>query len=208
MRREVRATATVISPHLTEPLRTEVVRKLIHMLVALVPFIASVDLHLAVGLLAGGTLFYLFAEDARRRGRRVLLVSDLTLIASRSRDHGRFVVGPVTLGLGAMLALLLYPEPGSMIAVFALAFGDSAASLIGKSVGGPRIPLTRGKTVAGSFACFAVVAAVTYRISADAGVSAVIGLAAAFFEALPFSDMDNVILPVGTGFVAARLLAV
>jgi len=197
-----------MSPYLIESLRTEVIRKSIHMLVALVPVIASVDLHLAVGLLGGGTLFYVFAEAVRRRGRTVLLVSDLTLIASRSRDHGRFVVGPVTLGLGAMLALLLYPEPGSMIAIFALAFGDSAAALIGKSVGGPRIPLTRGKTVAGSMACFAVVTAVAYRISGDPGASVVIGAAAAFFEALPFSDMDNVILPVGTGFVAARLLAV
>jgi len=191
----------------TVQLKTEVIRKAIHILVALVPLIAGVDVYFAVGLLAGGTLFYILAENARRRGHTVILVSDLTLIASRSCDQGKFVLGPVTLGVGAMLALLLYPEPASIIAIFALAFGDSAAALIGKSVGGPTIPLAKGKTYAGSFACFAVVMSVTYRLTGDLGASFIIGIAAAFFEALPFTDMDNIILPVGTGLVAASLFA-
>ena len=117
------------------------------------------------------------------------------------------MLGPVTLGIGAMLALLLYPKTASTIAIFALAFGDSAAALIGKSVGGIRIPLTRGKTLAGSFACFAVVLAVTYRFTGNFSVSLVIALSASIFEALPATDMDNIILPVGTGFVASQLLS-
>ena len=188
-------------------LKTEIIRKAIHILVALVPLIAAANVYFAVGLLAGGTLFYILAENARRRGHSIILVSDLTLIASRGRDQEKFVLGPVTLGVGAMLALLLYPEPASVIAIFALAFGDSVAALIGKAVGGPTIPLTRGKTYAGSFACFAVVLSATYRLTGDLGASFIIGISAAFFEALPFTDMDNIILPVGTGFVAAALFA-
>ena len=118
-----RTTGTAIAAGKSVQLKTEVIRKAIHILVALVPLIAAVDIHFTIGLLAGGTLFYILAENARRRGRSIILVSDLTLIASRGRDNGKFVLGPVTLGVGAMLALLLYPEPASVIAIFALAFG-------------------------------------------------------------------------------------
>jgi phytol kinase len=187
-------------------LRTEVVRKAIHLLIALVPLLAAIDVHFTVGLVGAGTLFYIFAENARMRGYSVILVSDLTLIASRDGDRGGFVLGPVTLGIGAMLALLLYPLEASVIAIYALAFGDAAASLIGKLVGGLEIPFTGGKTFVGSFACFAVVLFVSYRLTGEVESSLIIALSAMVFEALPSTDMDNVLLPVGTGFVAYHLL--
>jgi dolichol kinase len=34
-----------------------------------------------------------------------------------------------------MLSLLLYPDPAASIAIYALAFGDGLASLVGKLVG-------------------------------------------------------------------------
>ncbi|CAI8006422.1 hypothetical protein GBAR_LOCUS4711 [Geodia barretti] len=126
----------------------ELIRKAIHLLVALVPPLASVHLPLTMGLLMAGTLFYTAAEGMRLAGLRVAVVSGLTVAAARPRDTG-FVLGPVTLGLGAMLALLLYPLPASAIAIYALAFGDAAASLIGMAFAGWRMPLNRNKTVAG-----------------------------------------------------------
>ncbi len=112
-----------------ERLQGEIVRKSLHLLIALVPFLASVSVPVTLSVLAAGTLFYTFAEASRRRGNPIFVVSDLTLIASREKDMGRFVLGPITLGLGAMLALILYPEPAASIAVFALAFGDGFAFL-------------------------------------------------------------------------------
>ena len=187
-------------------IRTEIVRKAIHLLIALVPLLASIDVSFTMGLLGAGTLFYIFAEHARRRGVSVLFISDLTVIASRARDRGRFVLGPVTLGIGAMLALLLYPGEASIIAIYALAFGDSVASLVGKMIGGPVLPFTKGKTLAGSLACFTVVFAVTNRMTGNLSIAIVVALAAAIFEAMPATDMDNIIVPVGTGFVAYHLL--
>lgn len=192
---------------LSRQLRTEVIRKAIHLLIALVPLLASIDVSFTMGLLGAGTLFYIFAEHARNHGVSVLFVSDLTLIASRHRDRGRFVLGPVTLGIGAMLALLLYPGEASIIAIYALAFGDSVASLVGKMVGGLAIPFTRGKTVAGSLACFVVVLVVAYRMTGTLSISVAIALSAMIFEAMPATDMDNIFVPVGTGFVAYHLLA-
>ena len=115
-----------------DTLRGEVIRKALHLLIALVPLLASFNLQATISLLAAGTLFYVFAEKMRIAGRPVFIVSDLTVLASREHDRGRFVIGPVTLGLGAMLALLLYPSTAAAIAVYALAFGDGLASLAGK----------------------------------------------------------------------------
>ena len=73
-------------------------------------------------------------------------------------------------------------------------------------VGGLPIPFTNGKTFAGSVACFVVVLFVAYRMTANLSVSLAIALSAMIFEALPATDMDNIIVPVGTGFVAYHLL--
>ena len=190
----------------TDTLKSELVRKALHLLIALVPLLASVSLEATVALLAGGTLFYVFAERMRIAGRTVFLVSDLTVIASRDSDRGHFVIGPVTLGVGAMLALLLYPSTAAAIAVYALAFGDGLASLAGKLVRTPRIPGTRGKTLAGSLACFLAVLASCLHLTGSPLKALLIALSATVLEMIPIRDFDNLILPVGTGFVAAKLL--
>lgn len=178
----------------------ELIRKAIHLLVAIVPPLASLHFQLAMGLIAAGTLFYIAAETMRLAGIRVTLVSDLTVAAARERECG-FVLGPVTLGIGTMLALLLYPLPASLIAIYALAFGDAAASVIGIAVGGPRIPLNRTKTVAGSLSCLSAVLLVTVVLTADPLLAIVVSAVAMIIEALSPRDLDNLLLPVGVGIV-------
>jgi len=145
--------------------QVEIVRKSLHLLIALVPVLAAVNLSATLSLVAAGTIFYALAEASRRQGNPILVVSDLTIIASRERDRKGFVLGPVTLGLGAMLSLILYPLPSASIAILALAFGDGFASLVGTLFRGPKIPFLRTKTIAGSLACFAAVFLVTLRIT-------------------------------------------
>ena len=188
-----------------ERFQGEIVRKSLHFLIALVPLLASVNLSATLGLLAAGTLFYAFAENSRLRGFPIPVISELTLIASREGDKAGFVLGPVTLGLGAMLSLLLYPLPAASIAIYALAFGDGIASLAGTIVRGPRIPLFGGKTISGSLACFSAVFVVTLSVTQRPVEAFIIALAAAFLEAIPAGNFDNIILPVGVGFLASRL---
>ena len=189
-----------------QEVKTEIFRKSIHILIAAVPFLAAIHTPITLFIVAAGTLLYTIAEFFRTNGHEVFIISKITLLASRNQDRGHFVLGPVTLGIGAMLALLLYPEPAATIAIFALAFGDSISSLVGKVYGNIRIPFTGGKTFAGSFACLLVVSFITYRITGNAGMAILIGAVAAFLEALPSRDLDNVIMPVGTGFVASILI--
>jgi len=180
----------------------EVVRKSLHLLIAVVPAIAAFNLTVTLALLAVGTLFYAFAEASRLRGLPIPVVSDLTLIASRQRDRNGFVLGPITLGLGTMLSLMLYPLPAASIAIFALAFGDAFASLVGTFFRGIRIPFLGGKTLAGSVACFAAVFAVTLRVTNNATASLIIAGSATVLEAIPAGNFDNLVIPFGVGMVA------
>jgi phytol kinase len=184
----------------------EFIRKSLHLLIALVPVLASVNLPATLALLAAGTIFYAFAETSRLSGQPVPVVADITLMASRVRDRNGFVLGPITLGIGAMLSLLLYPSPAAAIAIYALAFGDGLASLVGTVVRGPKIPYLRGKTFSGSLACFTAVFIVTLRITSRPVDALVIAAAATFLEGIPTGNFDNIILPFGVGMIAAQLL--
>jgi len=191
----------------TNELRVELFRKSIHILVAVVPFLAAINVTATMTVLSFGTMLYTIAEYFRTGGREVLVISRITILASRGRDHGRFVLGPITLGLGAMLALILYPEPAATVAILALAFGDSISSLVGKLYGSLKIPLTHGKTFAGSFACFLVVLFIAYRVTGSIALAVPIAFAATALEAFPTKDLDNILMPVGTGFITSQLLA-
>ncbi len=196
----------ISSVALPRELETELYRKSIHLLIAVVPFLASIHLDATLTLLALGTIAYTYAETLRLAGTKVYVISRVTVVASRPRDVGRFVLGPVTLGVGAMLALLLYPEPAASIAIFALAFGDGFSSLVGKLVGRTRIPFTGGKTIAGSAACFVSVFVASYAVLEHAPAACVIALGATALEAFPTQDLDNVLLPVGTGLIASAAI--
>jgi dolichol kinase len=188
-------------------LKTEIIRKSIHFFIAISPSMAAVNRPLTVLILMAGTLAYTWMESLRFSGVKVPLVSSLTSMASRSRDMGRFVMGPVTLGLGALLALLLYPSPAASIAIYALAFGDGFASLIGKFFGRLRPAFLCGKSVEGSLACFTAVLIAAWRVSGSLHIAVAAAFIATAVEALPLEDYDNIALPVTVG-LAVRLLSV
>lgn len=180
-------------------LKTELIRKSIHFLIAFCPLLAAVNRPLTILFLTAGTLGYAIMEKIRLSGVKVPLVSSLTAAASRSRDLGRFVMGPVTLGTGALLALLLFPSPAAAIAIYALAFGDGIASLAGKFLGTTRPAFLYGKSVEGSLACFGAVFVVSYNVSRNCNAALIAALTAAAMEALPLEDWDNIVIPVAVG---------
>lgn len=191
---------------LSQEIETELIRKSLHMLIALVPSLAAVfGVGITLVILGSGTLFYAYCETLRMAGQSVAVVSSLTSRASRQRDFGRFALGPVTLGLGAMAALLLYPDPAASLAIYALAFGDGLASLFGKIVGRTVLPGMRGKTLEGTLACFVAIYVAGFALTGRAVESAAIAAAGSLLELAPTNDLDNLILPVGTGLLATLL---
>jgi dolichol kinase len=182
-----------------EKLKTELVRKGLHFLIALVPFIASINECLAIILLYVGTILYIILETLRLHGVNIPFISSITQIASRPRDKGRFVLGPVTLALGAVVSLVFFPHRAAEIAVFALAFGDGASGIFGRAFGTMRPRFLLGKSVEGCFSCFTAVFIATALISGDAFTSCVAALTAMCVEALPLRDWDNLAFPIAVG---------
>lgn len=185
---------------------TELFRKSIHVLVAFVPALASINIQYTQIFLASAVIAYTLSELMRQNGRQVALISNITAAAARERDRGHIVLGPITLAIGAMLALMLYPLKAAEIAIYALAFGDSAASLVGKLFGRIVLPGFGKKTLEGTLACFAAVFAVSMLISRNLLGSLVVAAAATLIELIPIRDIDNLLIPVGTGLVASMIL--
>jgi dolichol kinase len=179
--------------------KSEVVRKSIHFLIALSPGMALFNYPLTVLALMTGVLGYAIMEQMRLAGVEVPLVSTLTSMASRPRDRDSFVLGPVTLGIGALLALLFFPSPAAAIGIYALAFGDGFASLVGKLFGRIRPAFLLGKSVEGSIACFIAVFISAWLVSRSYTVSLVAAVTATAVEALPLKDYDNIALPLMVG---------
>jgi dolichol kinase len=185
--------------------RTEAVRKSIHFLIALSPGMAAINYHLTVLALMAGVLGYTFMEMLRLSGVSIPVVSTLTAMASRPKDIGVFVLGPVTLGIGALLTLLLFPSPAACIGIYALAFGDGFAGLIGKLFGRIRPAFLFGKSLEGSAACFAATFISAYFVSHNYAVSFAAAITAMAVEALPLDDYDNISLPLIVGVVVQQL---
>ena len=181
--------------------KTEVVRKSIHFFIALCPGMAAVSYNFTVMALLAGIVCYSVMEVLRLSGVTVPLVSTFTSMASRPGEMGRFVMGPVTLGAGALLALLMFPAPVAAIAIYALAFGDGFAGLFGKLFGNYRPAALFGKSVEGSLACFTATYFCAYFVSQNYAVSMAAAVTATAVEAFPLKDYDNIILPLFVGIV-------
>ena len=184
----------------------EVFRKSIHLCSALVPTLLGIAYKPVLVLLLLALIFYSFTEFVRLKGITVPLISKITSIAARKRDENKFVLGPVTLVTGIIIAALLWDSHPARIGIYALAFGDGLASLVGKLIGRIHIPFTKGKTAAGSLACFYAVFISSFIVGQNAFVSLILATVAMFVEVIPMTDFDNIVIPVVIGGLAQFLL--
>jgi dolichol kinase len=152
-----------------------------------------------------GVFVYIFLESLRIRGVSVPFLSSLTAQASRPRDKGHFVMGPVSLGLGAVMVLALFPPQTATIAIYALAFGDGFASLLGRPFGRIRPNFLFGKSVEGSLACFSAAFYCAWSVSRSLSISLIAALTAALVEALPLEDLDNIVMPLAVALVVSLI---
>ena len=174
-------------------LKAELARKGLHLLIAFVPALAALNLSNTVLLLMAGILFYACAESLRFLGFPIPVISPVTEALLREREKERFVLGPVTLGLGAILALLVFPVKAAAAAIYALAFGDSASSLAGRLLGRIRPAFMAGKSLEGSLACFIAATLGGLLVFHDLKSAALIGLASLLVDTLPLDDFDNLV---------------
>ena len=179
----------------------ELFRKSIHICSSLVPLFLKLAYWPVIGLLVTALILYIISEILRSKNINIPFISKVTEIAARKRDENRIVLGPMTLVLGILLAALILPLDCARVGIFALAFGDGLASLMGKLFGKITIPGAHGKTAAGSLTCFFAVFVSTFCCCGNCLTALIIACAAMFIEVLPLSDFDNLIIPPAIGFI-------
>lgn len=173
----------------------EFFRKSIHMTIAFVPTLASVNRVMTLVLLLSGLALYSVMELLRATGVNLGVISDITSFASRERDRG-FTLGPVTLAVGSLLALVLFSPLASTCAIYALAFGDGLSSVTGKLWGRVKIPFTGGKSLIGFFTCFTMILSTSYGVTGSLSKALLAATAGALTELIPVKDIDNILIPV------------
>lgn len=197
-----------------QPLLRELTRKSLHMLIAFLPLIAQFSRTWAFVLLVLGSLVYSSSELVRIRNLRtgssdipsLRWLQVVTEFVSRGNESESFILAPVTLALGAAGTLLLFDGAVMQIGIFALAFGDTAAALVGRLAPIIRLPLNPGKSLGGFLGCLSTTAVLSYVVTQDLQVSLLASLCSALLESLPIRDLDNLILPLGTALCVSALL--
>lgn len=189
----------------------ELFRKLLHMSIAFVPLIIEISSRIVVLiLLALGSCVYLISEYIRtstykKRNNPLRLISESALFASRPGEAERIILAPVTLAIGTAL-ILLFPLAPLSCGIYVLAFGDTAASLVGQYIKSAKIPWTRGKSITGFCACYAISTVCVCTVVKDPGIALLAGGGAAILELFSRKDIDNILLPLGTAFLVWLLL--
>ncbi len=183
----------------------EIFRKSIHLCSCFVPLCLKISYPATIALLLFAAAFYTTTQILSLHGVKVPFVSDITDMAARERDRGKFVLGPLTLVIGILLAALLCPPKAAAVGIFALAFGDGLASLAGKFFGNLHIPHTGGKTCAGSLMCLTAIFVSSFCVLQRADAALAVALCGMFIEVLPLKDFDNILIPLLLGKLAQCL---
>ncbi|GMO15036.1 MAG: phosphatidate cytidylyltransferase [Termitinemataceae bacterium] len=189
--------------------RNIIVRKCLHFLIALAPLLAALSYPFIIIALCTGTVFYAFIESARFSGGKkhspIRALSSVISFASHRRDKSRFVLGPLTLGAGALTVLIFFNTEASIVAILSLAVGDGLAGLVGRLFGRVRPKILHGKSVEGSITCFTAITIVCYIITGKFEVAICSAFVGTVTEALPIEDFDNILLPFFVALVVKLL---
>lgn len=142
-------------------LRQELARKALHLASAALPIAWGTGLVSAETLLTALMLAVAVAvlvEGARHLSPAAARAFD-ALVGRLIRPHERAgITGATWLAVAMFLALVVFPGPAALIALWAAAVGDGSASVVGRLVAHRRGGASTGKTIVGSLACAAMTA--------------------------------------------------
>jgi dolichol kinase len=190
-------------------------RKAIHVSsTALAVWVLSVPDPWTTAGLAAATLFVMAVDLARLRMKRWALwfYRKFPLIFRRDERHD--LSGASVMMIGATLASFLFPPAPAAAGILCLAWGDSAAAVVGQAVSfrrrqlglerddGTRAPVVirrRGKTWVGTFACFAAsTLVVALVLRGEPAIALTAGVTSAVMERWTPGRWDNLTIPLAS----------
>ncbi len=179
-------------------------RKGVHACSLLIPWLAGVSYLLTVMAIIVTTILYIASEWARLNGIRFPLFSPITKLCVRSSERRKFAMAPVTLALGVVLSLVLFPALIACVTIAILACADSMATIVGRFYGKIRIPYNQKKSLEGCVAFF-ITAFICAVIYVPLKTALIVSLVSCIIESLP-GEFDNISIPLGTGLVLGLLI--
>ena len=186
----------------------ERLRKALHAAIALTIPLYALSAEWAFVLLTVAACFYATCEFFRLNGVPLPVFSGVMRRVARPDELRRPALGPLALAAGALSTLWLFPTEIACAAILIAAFGDSAASLVGRRLPIARLPHNPAKSLGGSLAAF-VVSLVCALVYLPLPVALGAAAAAAAVESLDLGDWDNLFMPLvsaQTAYLCAALL--
>jgi dolichol kinase len=185
------------------PLRAEMIRKAIHAAVALTPVAYAfswISRSALIGALLVASGVALAIELLRRVVPRMRVYFNSVfgmLLRPRERSH---ITGATWLALSCLVAVVLLPRQAAIAALWCATAGDTAAAVVGRTLGAKG----RGpKTFVGSAAFFAVAVVGAIYLAGFPPLRAVtIALIAMVAERYAGRIDDNVVVAVASGAIA------
>jgi phytol kinase len=189
-------------------MKTEVLRKLIHMAtVVVIPASFFVSRELIVVI---GTLFcisYITAEYFRFRNERVAFITDVIKRCARGKELEGWVLTPFFLLFSITVLIGLTPIIGmkaAYVGILAATLGDSSAALIGMRFGRHRTWILRGKSVEGSLGFFAFTF-LSSLLFVEWPIALILSSITAVVEVFS-AGIDNLSVPFSAALIAGILM--
>lgn len=191
--------------------RQELARKAIHLTAVAAPIAYAAGIERTTLLVSLGTLgvIAVIVEVGRRASTRMQRGLE-TLVGGLFRAHEHAsITGATWLITGMFAAAAVLPQPIAIATMWAVAAGDPAAALVGRTLGRIRYP-ANGKSLEGSLACLATTAAGAVFVAQFPILHALsAGMVAALVEWPRWTVDDNlrITLAVGSALVLLRMFA-
>ena len=150
-------------------------------------------------------LAYVVEEALRLKGRRLPVLTAFTLRMSEPGESAHFIIRPIYLAIGVILALILFPTSIAYASIVIVAVGDPIAAYVGQRFGHRHLRprKTAEGTLAGFIASFLLASLIINPLPAFLGAAG-----AMLLELLDIPD-DNLTMPIGAGalMMLARVFA-
>ena len=180
----------------------EISRKAIHIFNIIIPlfhiyiFKDKIDM---IIFLSAMIIFCFFIEIFRNQNSIISKIFEKYLFfMMRSFEKQGSLTGSTWVFVGALITIILVPQPFSLLALFFLAFGDTLAALVGM-----KFPLIKigSKTLSGSIACFIMCLFVGLILNFEVNLKIILigAFTATIAELIPIKINDNFLIPVLSG---------